>query len=134
MPQPKPAATRGQWPDDGAPDTTPRAARSLLALRTRAASGIGTSYPRVELLVTSLRCRDDLRRDDRSRRLAVPVQAGGPVTKELLVQRGLRAAWPPLRGRPEPRGVGREHLVGQRQRPAGVQPELQLGVRDDDPA
>src|SRR5205809_774231 len=37
-------------------------------------------------------------------------------------------------GRPEPRGIGRQDLVDDQQRPVTRRPEFELGVGDDDPA
>src|SRR5579875_1458494 len=51
---------------------------------------------------------------------------GQPVPYELLVQRRLAAARPPLAGRPEPGRVGREHLVGEPERALGVAADLDL--------
>src|SRR5687768_8351662 len=67
------------------------------------------------------------------RGLLVPAAGREPVAEVLLVEgRLLAARLVPLDG-PEPRGVGREHLVDQRDL-AIDDAELELGVGDDDPA
>ena len=77
---------------------------------------------------------DDLRRQLRPRRLLVPVQRLQVVAHELLVEaRRAAAGAVGVRG-PEPRGVGRQRLVDQRQRAALIDAELELGVGDDDAA
>jgi hypothetical protein len=61
-----------------------------------------------------------------SRRLAV-------VADELLVEAVLRAAGLVRVAGPEARRVGRERLVAEDEGAVGVEPELELRVRDDDP-
>src|SRR5207244_2329376 len=53
---------------------------------------------------------------------------------ELLVEGGLGGAGPVLAGRPEPRRVGCQRLVAEYEPALAVEPELELRVRDDDPA
>src|SRR5256714_6525693 len=88
--------------------------------------------PLVGLHVLGARARDDVVGDGRGRRGLVPAAAGRPVADVLLVEGRL---WTPglvAVRRPEPRGVGREHLVAERQDAVGVPPELELGVGEDD--
>src|SRR5260370_30483244 len=115
---------------------------ALLLLRTRAplrAGGLtplflpgGAGEALVDLDVAGAGGVDDVVRDLRARRLAVPPGDGGrPVADELLVEVALRAARLPLGRRPEPGGVGGEHLIGEGQRAVLVEAKLQLRVRDD---
>src|SRR5271166_848509 len=71
--------------------------------------------------------RDDVGGDLRARGLAVPADRGRPVPQVLLVERVLRAAGLVLVRRPEPGGVGGEHLVGEDQRAVLGPAELKLG-------
>ena len=66
-------------------------------------------------------------------RSLVPAERLRVVADELLVERGLRAAGLVLVGRPEARGVRREDLVSEDDRPVVGEPELELRVGDDDP-
>lgn len=59
-------------------------------------------------------------------------RAGEPVADELLVEAGLHDTRPVAVGGPIPRRVGRENFVGQHQATVAVDPELELGVGDDD--
>src|SRR3954449_6102832 len=72
--------------------------------------------------------------DRRRGRRLVPPRAGGPVAHVLLVERGLPTTRLVLVGRPEARGVRRADLVAEHQLAALVEPELELRVREDDPA
>src|SRR5215831_5507262 len=76
---------------------------------------------------------DDVGRDGRPGSRPVPVDGPGPVADDLLVERAL---WPPRLprlGGPQTRGVRRQHLVGEDERPVRCPAELDLGVGDDDP-
>src|SRR3990167_4436696 len=55
-----------------------------------------------------------------------------PVAHKLLVLAGRVGAFGVALLRPETAGVGRQHLVHQRQRAVGVQTKLELGVGNDD--
>src|ERR1700761_9303832 len=121
----------------------PALGRTRTRARTTAASGPRAGQPGVERLpgdplvrldVLLTRARDDLVGDRRRRRGAVPPGRGGPVADELLVEARLAAARLVLVRRPEPRGVRRADLIADCQRPGGIEPQLELGVGEDDPA
>src|SRR6185503_16961172 len=81
---------------------------------------------------------DDFRGERWWRRLAVPAprapDAVQVVAQRLLVEARLRAARTvPIR-RPEARAVRRHHLVDERRTALAITPELELRIRDDDPA
>src|SRR6266540_5995178 len=67
-----------------------------------------------------------------SGRLVIPPGRIQPVPEELLVERWLGMSGLVAIGRPETRGVRREHLVTQDQLTVG-EPKLELGVCQDDP-
>ena len=87
--------------------------------------------PLVGLDVAVARGGDDLGGQRRRRRLSCPSRAVEVVAHRLLVERRRRRARLPLVGRPEPRRVGREHLVAHDEL-AVDEAELELGVGDDD--
>ena len=86
--------------------------------------------------VTRAGGRGDVGRQGRRRFIAAAVPAGirpgEPVADELLVEARLHDAFPIAVGRPVPRRVGGEDLVGQHHRAVLVDAELELGVGDDD--
>src|SRR5512146_1377302 len=77
---------------------------------------------------------DDLRRQLRPRSLLVPIEGLQVIAHELLVEARRADAGAVAVGGPEPRGIGGEHLVDQRQRAALIDTELELGVGNDDAA
>src|SRR5215469_18687463 len=85
-------------------------------------------------LILRARLRDDLRRQLRPGRLLVPVEGFEIIAHELLVEARRAGAGAVGVGGPEPRGVGRERLIDQRQRAALIDAELELGVGNDDAA
>src|SRR5207247_5634883 len=100
----------------------------------------------VRLPIALARRLHDLRRQRWWRRVAVPLplllQAREVVAQRLLVEARLAPPWLVAVRRPEARRVGREHPVDHEQQPigrgggrgGGRRSELELCVRDDDPA
>ena len=88
--------------------------------------------PLERLDVACARAGDDVRRQLRPGRRLVPRLRLEPVAHELLVEARLRAAGRVRRGVPEPRRVGRHHLVDQDQL-AIDETHLELRVGEDDP-
>src|SRR5262249_39120101 len=88
--------------------------------------------------VSFARSVDDLGRQVRWRSLTVP-SPGSPLAVEIVTQRLLVEARLPTSGcvtlrRPEPRAVGSQHLVDQEDAAVCSDPELELGIRDDNAA
>ena len=84
--------------------------------------------------VAAARARDDVVGELRAGVGLVPAERLAVVAHELLVERRLRAAGRVLVGRPEARRVGRERLVAEHEPAVVVDAELELRVREDDPA
>src|SRR5437016_4452581 len=90
--------------------------------------------PLVSLDVLLAGAPDDVVRDRRRGRIAIPAGGRSPIAHKLLVKARLRAARLVLIGGPEARGIGRAHLVAERQLAIPVEPELELRVGEDDAA
>src|SRR5215211_1594536 len=78
--------------------------------------------------------RDHVVGERRGRRRLVPARARGPVAHVLLVEARLAVAGLVALRRPEARGVRRERLVAEHDRPVRAPAELELRVGEDDPA
>ena len=97
---------------------------------------LGTGQPAIGFEVALARRVDDLGRQLRRRRLAVPAAGMAldiePVAQRLLVEAGLRPALGVTVERPEARRIRRHHLVDQQDLAVSRAAELELGVGDDD--
>src|SRR5579884_323800 len=128
-PPPGPA-DRG-FPAWGGPGRAPASERRSPGALQPAGEGLAGD-PLVGLDVLLAGARHDLVGNRRGGRRPVPPGGGGPVADELLVEARLAAARLVLVGGPEARGVRGAYLVAERQRPVRVEPELELGVGQDD--
>src|SRR3954470_23104323 len=90
--------------------------------------------PLVRGHVALARLRHHVVGDRRRGRRLVPAGAGRPVAHVLLIEARLPAPDRVLVGRPEARRVGGAHLVAEHELAIGIEPELELRVREDDPA
>src|SRR5262249_40391166 len=119
---------RGSWPP---PSWFP----SPRSIPSRCRSRERPSREALQRFAVLLRgARDDVSWELRRRRLLVPVERLEVIAHELLVVGGRGDADAVRIPGPEARGVGREHLVDQDELVLCVQPEFELGVRNDDPA
>src|SRR4029079_14919176 len=129
-PRPPAPAGRGCPPSAGrSPRTGTRSWRDHVLLEIALETGAGDPLERLD--VARARARDDRLRELGARLPLVPRLALQPVAHELFVEAGLRPARRVRRGIPEPRRIGGEDLVDQREL-AIDQAHLELGVGEDD--